>query len=516
METPIDARRPTSAPVSTAATLYVTSTTRAGTGKKTEADTLRRLEASRASGEHETSKSVAVVRKRSQEDTMRRMKGPGGIARAETHRGPARRRQASGLTPMDTFEEIKKPDVLGQEETPEKVRAAREVWLKYRDERDRSTSSTMPTRVATGSIHEPSAPTPAPVASGRGSNQDPNGRQFQMADYISQQNDFNWRLINTLTAAGKQVKVEQYARPQDIDQWLAVFGMATAHMQHDERILACLANLRSKEREELQNAIEVDIYRVFDAFADEVRETFRDLNLEDHGEKFRERRQKPNEPMQEYVTELRDLINKANAKGYAIKERDFAVALEKGAISDDIKQQMTVMKAQNSTIEEIMRVAISMASTWEQRRLRDHQQPRPDRNEQQQQQSRDQKPRDAASRHQANEQGRPAAAYDTREPQRRQASAHEPGDAQRRPSAQGEQRDKGCFKCGEMGHRAFECTKPRQITCYNCQEIGHRANECQKPKQQMRINEIKTESTYDDYEASGEGPDGRPDSGKQQ
>ena len=82
---------------------------------------------------------------------------------------------------------------------------------------------------------------------------------------------------------------------------------------------------------------------MFDAFVDGLKLTFRDLNLEEHREKFRERRQKPNEPMQEYVTEQRDLINKANAKGYAINERDFAVAIEKGAISEDVRRLMSVM-----------------------------------------------------------------------------------------------------------------------------------------------------------------------------
>ena len=50
---------------------------------------------------------------------------------------------------------------------------------------------------------------------------------------------------------------------------------------------------------------------------------------------------------------------------------------------------------------------------------------------------------------------------------------------------------------------------------FNCQEAGNRASECPKLKQQVRINEIKTELMYDEYETTGEGPEGRPTSGEQ-
>ncbi|UYV76722.1 K02A2.6-like, partial [Cordylochernes scorpioides] len=53
--------------------------------------------------------------------------------------------------------------------------------------------------------------------------------------------------------------------------------------------------------------------------------------------------------------------------------------------------------------------------------------------------------------------------------------------------------NRGCYNCGEEGHRKFECTKPARgggrgrgqsrdggsnNTCYNCGEVGHRKNEC--------------------------------------
>ena len=121
--------------------------------------------------------------------------------------------------------------------------------------------------------------------------------------------------------------------------------------------------------------------------------------------------------MQEYVTELRDLMNKANAKGYAINDRDFAVALEKGAISEEIRRQMTVMKAQNSTIEEMMRVAISMANSWEQKRqTREQHQRRPDKIEPQY--SRDQRQKEMTAGHQSNAHTRSNSSYEPREFQR--------------------------------------------------------------------------------------------------
>ncbi|UYV67078.1 hypothetical protein LAZ67_4003833 [Cordylochernes scorpioides] len=56
--------------------------------------------------------------------------------------------------------------------------------------------------------------------------------------------------------------------------------------------------------------------------------------------------------------------------------------------------------------------------------------------------------------------------------------------------------NRGCYNCGEEGHRKFECTKPARgggrgrgqsrdggsnNTCYNCGEEGHRKFECTKP-----------------------------------
>ncbi|UYV68276.1 STOML2 [Cordylochernes scorpioides] len=53
--------------------------------------------------------------------------------------------------------------------------------------------------------------------------------------------------------------------------------------------------------------------------------------------------------------------------------------------------------------------------------------------------------------------------------------------------------NRGCYNCGEEGHRKFECTKPARgrgrgrgqsrdggsnNTCYNCGEVGHRKYEC--------------------------------------
>ncbi|UYV63980.1 hypothetical protein LAZ67_2006240, partial [Cordylochernes scorpioides] len=53
--------------------------------------------------------------------------------------------------------------------------------------------------------------------------------------------------------------------------------------------------------------------------------------------------------------------------------------------------------------------------------------------------------------------------------------------------------NRGCYNCGEEGHRKFECTKPARgggrgrgqsrdggsnKTCYNCGEVGHRKYEC--------------------------------------
>lgn len=53
----------------------------------------------------------------------------------------------------------------------------------------------------------------------------------------------------------------------------------------------------------------------------------------------------------------------------------------------------------------------------------------------------------------------------------------------------GVNKSKGCFNCGEEGHRINECPQPKKIRennrsmkCFNCQGEGHRSNDCTQPK----------------------------------
>ncbi|MCI40230.1 cellular nucleic acid-binding protein, partial [Trifolium medium] len=57
-----------------------------------------------------------------------------------------------------------------------------------------------------------------------------------------------------------------------------------------------------------------------------------------------------------------------------------------------------------------------------------------------------------------------------------------------------------CFKCGEMGHKSYECQRKVdkcfncgrlghkydvcqvKVTCFNCGEVGHKSPACTKPK----------------------------------
>ena len=49
----------------------------------------------------------------------------------------------------------------------------------------------------------------------------------------------------------------------------------------------------------------------------------------------------------------------------------------------------------------------------------------------------------------------------------------------REESKRQERNEEGCWKCGEYGHRAFECR--REVLCFKCRRVGHRAVDCNTP-----------------------------------
>jgi len=49
---------------------------------------------------------------------------------------------------------------------------------------------------------------------------------------------------------------------------------------------------------------------------------------------------------------------------------------------------------------------------------------------------------------------------------------------------------KGCRNCGEEGHMAKECEKPRNmdtVTCRNCEKTGHFSKECPLPRDYSKV-----------------------------
>ncbi|CAJ0574115.1 unnamed protein product, partial [Mesorhabditis spiculigera] len=59
----------------------------------------------------------------------------------------------------------------------------------------------------------------------------------------------------------------------------------------------------------------------------------------------------------------------------------------------------------------------------------------------------------------------------------------------------GGERPRGCFNCGEEGHRSADCSKPRKpregggsSACFNCGNEGHRSADCQEPRKPRPMN----------------------------
>ncbi|KZV87346.1 hypothetical protein EXIGLDRAFT_203927 [Exidia glandulosa HHB12029] len=40
---------------------------------------------------------------------------------------------------------------------------------------------------------------------------------------------------------------------------------------------------------------------------------------------------------------------------------------------------------------------------------------------------------------------------------------------------------KGCYKCGNLGHIAENCSSEQRL-CYNCRQPGHESNACPSPR----------------------------------
>ncbi|THV08597.1 hypothetical protein K435DRAFT_17211 [Dendrothele bispora CBS 962.96] len=40
---------------------------------------------------------------------------------------------------------------------------------------------------------------------------------------------------------------------------------------------------------------------------------------------------------------------------------------------------------------------------------------------------------------------------------------------------------KGCFKCGNLGHIAENCSSEQRL-CYNCRQPGHESSACPSPR----------------------------------
>ena len=154
----------------------------------------------------------------------------------------------------------------------------------------------------------------------------------------AEQRQFTRAMIEKLTNDANSI--EPYDRKMSISHWLMRFKLATRAMTYEERIAKCITKLRARESEEVLSSVGIEHINDWNAFDAHLKAIFTEIAVIDYAERFRERRQREGETVEQFAEALKELKNESSRKGARITDYDLSKQMTKGVNHNSIRNAL--------------------------------------------------------------------------------------------------------------------------------------------------------------------------------